>query len=270
MKTTLVTLFIVAFMASCTVREDNSPALQGTIDENFFSAIDARAVENEDGSFYIQGTTQNRDLTMHVTGPSPGLYSFGGDSNNFAMYKAANQVTYFTNPFGEGQAIITDWDAVNRTLTGRFGFTATVIGVDTVEVSNGIFYKVPYDLAQEVDPPTITDAGYFVAKVDDVLFAPFAVSAIHNDGLIRVTGSTSTESMSLTIPSALLEGVHQITEPGFAASYRLGATTELAISGQVILVSHDVANRVIIGTYSFMTENHSITIGQFNVTYQNF
>ncbi|MFT5078333.1 MAG: hypothetical protein ACI917_000843, partial [Patiriisocius sp.] len=40
MKTTLVTLFIVAFMASCTVREDNSPALQGTIDENFFSAID--------------------------------------------------------------------------------------------------------------------------------------------------------------------------------------------------------------------------------------
>jgi hypothetical protein len=274
MKTTLVTLFIVAFIASCTVQEDNTPALQSTIDENFFGAIDARAVENEDGSFYIQGTTQNQDLTMYVTSPSPGSYSFGGDSDNFATFKASNQVTYFTNPFGEGQAIITNWDAVNRTLTGRFNFTATVVGVDTIKVTNGIFYKVPYDFAQEedpvVDPPTIINAGSFAAKVDDVLFAPFTVSAIHNDGFIRVTGSTSMESISITIPSALLEGVHQITESGFTASYRLGATTEPAISGQVIIVSHDVANRIIKGTYSFLTENHSITIGQFNVTYQNF
>lgn len=276
MKTRILLLLIVAFIASCTVQEDRNPALQSTIDETFFGALDARAVENDDGSFFIQGTTQNQNLTIYVESPQAGTYAFGGNSINYATYANENEVVYFTNPFGDGQAIITNWDSTNKTLSGRFDFTAIIPGIDTIAVSNGVFYKVPYGFETLEDPVVdpeddpATNAGTFASEVDDDSFTPFAVSAVNSDGTITVTGSSVMESISITVPNTVQQGSYQMTDPGFAASYRVGAVTENAVSGQVIVISHDVANKNIKGTFSFMTENHSITLGQFNVIYENF
>lgn len=274
MKTRILIVIMTAFLVSCTVQEDRDPALQSTINENFFGAIDARAVENDDGSFFIQGTTQNQNLTIYIASPQAGTYSFGENSTNYATYISENEITYFTNPFGEGQAVISNWDSTNKTLTGRFDFTAVIPGVDTVKVSNGIFYKVPYGFENLEDPlvdpgeDTATNAGTFAGEVDGDSFTPFAVSAVNIDGSITITGTTASESISITVPNTAQQGSYQITDPGFAASYRTGTTTENAVSGQVIVISHDVTAKNIKGTFSFMTENHSITLGQFNVIYQ--
>lgn len=274
MKIRILLMITIAFLASCTVQEDRSPALQGTINENFFGALDARAVENEDGSFFIQGTTQNQNLTIYVSSPQTGTYGFGGNSTNYATFISENDITYFTNPFGEGQAIITNWDSTNQTLSGRFDFTAVIPGVDTLKISNGVFYKVPYGFETLEDPVVgpedpVTDAGTFAAAVDNDSFTPFAVSAINSNGTITVTGTGITEAISLTLPNTAQQGSYQITDPGFAASYRVGTTTEDAITGQVIVISHDVPTKNIKGTFNFMTENHSVSLGQFNVIYQD-
>lgn len=275
MKTKILLILTVAFLASCTVQEDRQIALQGDINNNFFGALDARAVENEDGSFSIQGTTQNQNLTLYLASPQQGTYNLGGNTTSYASYISENDVTYLTNPFGEGQAIITNWDSTNQTLTGRFDFTAVIPGVDTVKVSNGIFYKVPYGFQTLEDPivdpdeDPATNAGTFAARVDGDSFTPFAVSAVNNDGSITITGTGASDSISLTIPDTAQQGSYQITDPGFAASYRVGTETESAISGQVTVIAHDVPNNNIKGTFSFLTENHSIALGQFNVIYEN-
>ncbi len=275
MKTRILIILMTAFIASCTVHEDRQTALQGTINENFFGALDARAVENDDGSFFIQGTTQNQNLTIYVESPQAGTYGLGGNSINYATYVNENDVTYLTNPFGEGQAVITNWDSTNQTLTGRFDFTAIIPGVDTVRVSNGIFYRVPYGFGSIEDPVVnpdddpVTNAGTFAARVDNDAFSPFAVSAVSSDGTITITGTSVTDAISITVPNTAQQGSYQITDPGFAASYRVGGVTENAISGQVIVISHDVPNKNIKGTFNFMTENHSIALGQFNVIYQD-
>jgi len=249
--------------------------LQGSINETFFGALDARAVENEDGSFTIQGLTQNQNLTINISGPQAGTYEFGGNSENSAAYVSENNVTYFTNPFGEGQAVITNWDATNKTLSGRFDFTALIPGIDTVNVARGVFYQVPYNFI-EIDDPVIeeiedpaTNAGTFAAQIDGESYTPFAVSAVNSDNQITVTGSSAMESISIVVPNSVTAGSYQITNSEFAASYRIGAVTEPAISGQVFIVSHDVSAKIIKGTFSFMTDNYSITIGQFNVIYQD-
>ncbi len=274
MKNNILLMLIVALLASCTVQEDRNPALQSSINDVFFSAVDSKAVENEDGSFYIQGTTQNQNLTIYVASPQSGEYGFGGNNENSASYISEKDVTYYTNPFGEGQAVITNWDSTNKTITGRFDFTAVIPGVDTIRVSKGVFYKVPYGFAvlenPVVDPEedSSTNAGTFAGAVDGDSFTPFAVSAVNNDDFINITGSTVQESISVTMPITATLGSYQITEPGFAASYRLGAVTENAISGQVFVISHNVETKNIKGTFSFMTENHSVALGQFNVIYE--
>lgn len=276
MKTRILIGLMVTFLVSCTVEEDRNPALQSAINENFFGAIDARAVENDDGSFFIQGTTQNQNLTLFVSSPQAGTYTFGGNSVNYATFNNENDVTYFTSPFGEGQATITNWDSTNQTLTGRFDFTAVIPGIDTVKVTNGVFYKVPYGFGELEDPVVdpeedpATNAGTFAARVDGDSFTPFAVSAVNSDGTITVVGTGATESITLNIPITAEQGAYQITDPGFSASYRTGTTTENGLSGQVIVITHDVANKNIKGTFNFMTENHVVSLGQFNVIYQDF
>jgi hypothetical protein len=47
-----------------------------------------------------------------------------------------------------------------------------------------------------------------------------------------------------------------------------GSTVEQASTGTVVITSQDTGNKVIKGAFTFETANHSITLGQFNVTYQ--
>jgi len=50
--------------------------------------------------------------------------------------------------------------------------------------------------------------------------------------------------------------------------YVVGSETNEATSGTIVVISLDTENKTIKGTYSFETETHTISFGQFNVTYQ--
>ena len=76
-----------------------------------------------------------------------------GESNSitatYALTNADGTITFSTgNGFGDGQIEITEYDAVNKTVTGTFRFNADNLDNNplfgpTLNFQQGVFYKVP-------------------------------------------------------------------------------------------------------------------------------
>jgi hypothetical protein len=261
----LFTVLLVAFSA-CEDIQDNTPAMQGTLDDVFFKANDARASETLDGDFLIQGITQDETLTLKVPSPQEGIYTLGEGSANYASFEDIEGNLFTTDPNGSGKVEITRWDTTEKVVDGTFNFTAIIPGVDTLVVQRGIFYRVPYGFGEEVEEPG--NAGNFAAEVDGATFNPFTVTAVDSGNSIIIAGASTAITITIRVPVDVETGSYSLPEMGFGATYSEGADSEQATSGTIIIVEHDVANRIIKGTFSFQTANHSIGLGQFNVTYQ--
>ena len=69
-------------MGSCKNTEVTDVVLQAKINDYFFRAVDARIIENDDGTFLIQGITASESITMKVESLDQGTYNFGEMSEN--------------------------------------------------------------------------------------------------------------------------------------------------------------------------------------------
>jgi hypothetical protein len=266
MKRIMLLIFAAITMVGCENIETNSPALQGELDDIFFEAIDARAVENEDGSFNILGVTQDETLTLHINKSQLGTYPLGAGKPNYAIFEDANGNLYATNPEGDGEIVLTDRCISCGLLSGTFRFNAVLTGIDTITAQKGIFFEVRFPTASDDDPQT--NAGTFVAQIDGTQFNPFTVAAANTGNNIVITGASTSNTILLRFPVDVTQGNYTLPMTGFQASFTNGAVTETAESGVIIIVEHDPAARTIKGTFSFETASASITVGQFNVTYQ--
>ncbi|MDI5899422.1 DUF6252 family protein [Flavobacterium sp. XS2P67] len=68
----------------------------------------------------------------------------------YTVTDATNGLVTFSTGFeiGEGQIVITEYDAVNNTITGTFKFNAentnsNSLASQVVNFQHGVFYKVP-------------------------------------------------------------------------------------------------------------------------------
>jgi len=268
MKRILGILVLITAFYSCENLEDNTPALQLTVDQEFIEAIDARATENEDGSFLIQGITRVESLTLRIPSGTPGEYNLGGTSPNYATFENALGDAYTTNPDGSGRVIITNWDTSAKTLSGTFKFNAVLPERDTLFVQEGVFFQVPYGGLESIDDDTPPNAGTFVARVDGVTFNPFTITAVGTANAIIITGSNTSRTITLRVPNDVLMGGYEIPQSGFDASYMDSVIDESADLGNFTIFEHDMERRTIKGTFSFLTANKTISQGQFNVTYE--
>lgn len=271
MKRIIAILFAFALLTSCEDVQDSQSALQATLDFNLYDAIGTRAAENEDGSYLIQGITQNEILTMKVPSLEEGTYVFGGNSENYALFENSNDETYFTNPDGGGNITITDWNQDEELVSGSFKFRAILSGADTLKASEGLFYRVEVTRFVDgadasIDPST--NAGTFVSAVDGIPFNPFEVSALEAGDCIFIKASTTNREIEIKLPLDIQSGTIMLPEPGFIVKYKGGDGEEDAISGNIILFQHQPTIKRIKGTFSFETETKSISLGQFNVFYQ--
>lgn len=261
MRNLVLFLFAIITLISCNDIQENSPAFQGEVDNIFFKALDAQVIENEDGTFIVQGISLNETVTLKISSPQDGTYILGGESSNFATYENSSGYVYTTNPEGEGKVIVTSDTLVNA-LSGTFNFTAILSGQDTLTISNGIFFEIPYS-------GTNSDvAGSFSAKIDGTPFIPFTISAIDTGNSIVIIGSANSNSITLGVPVDITTGLYDIPATGFIASYSVDQVSENAEEGTIIIIEHDTANKTIKGTFSFKTASYIISVGQFNVTYQ--
>lgn len=264
--------FALALLTSCEDVQDSQSALQATLDFDLYRAVGTRAAENEDGSYLIQGITQNETLTMKVPSLDLGSYSFGGDSENYGLFENFNGDAYFTNPDGAGHVTISNYNVEESTVSGSFNFKAILPGVDTLKVSDGLFFQIPVtnfiEASDDPDIDPVTNAGTFVSLIDGGPFNPFEVSAVEAGDCIFISGTTTNRTILLKLPLDIQEGNVTVPEAGFIVRYTDGDGEEDAVTGNIIIFQHQPGIKRIKGTFSFQTATKSISLGQFNVFYE--
>jgi hypothetical protein len=161
MKKLLLIFSVLFAFISC--QEDvrfNNPSLQGMKDNVFWRAIETRATKATNGSLVIEAYTGNETLTLKMPVPTTAIdpnikssyvtYFLGTSTSRTATYVLSDPLITYSTGFGigDGQIVITEYDAVNSTVSGTFKFNAektdiNVIAANVLNFQQGVFYKVP-------------------------------------------------------------------------------------------------------------------------------
>jgi hypothetical protein len=265
MKNLLFVLFTVLLLFSCEDNQVNEVALQAKVDNRLYKSADARASINADGSLIIQGYSQSEGLTIKLSRLGDGNFNIGEGFSNYGLYEDLGGSIYTTQPDGEGVVTISEINEINSTLSGTFYFNAILPGIDTIYISKGILYNVPFNDGTIIDP---TNAGLFTAKVDDSPFSPITVVARTSANRLLITGSNANASISLQLPQEVEPGSYAIPQTTYKATYANAEGEQITIEGLIVVAEHNIAEKTISGTFSFNTNLVQITEGQFDVTYQ--
>ncbi|HJS00099.1 MAG TPA: DUF6252 family protein [Flavobacterium sp.] len=154
-------LFILLFsLFSC--EEDvkfNNPTFQATKDNVFWRAVQAIATVNSGGSLVIEAYTATEVVVLKTNSAAVGTYSLGTSPTRSVSYVYTDPETKETINFstgspspgsnaGNGEIVITDYDAVAKTISGTFKFNLVNTFDDplvapTMNFQHGVFYKLP-------------------------------------------------------------------------------------------------------------------------------
>ena len=131
----------------------NNPSFQGLKDKVFWRGVRSKATIASDGSLLIESLIVNETISLKTAAAEPQTYFLGTGEASKAIYTvtgpATGIVTYTTGfGVGQGQIIITEYDAINKTITGTFKFSAENTNRSsqanaTVNFQQGVFYKIP-------------------------------------------------------------------------------------------------------------------------------
>ncbi|OAB28670.1 hypothetical protein SAMN05444395_101200 [Flavobacterium fryxellicola] len=146
----LVVLFVVV---SC--EEDvrfNNPSFQGMKNNVFWRAVQAKATLASDGSLLIEAYTGTEVMSLKMTSTTTQKYPLGTSNSKTAVYvinQGNSEIKYTTGiGIGSGEIILTEYDDLNRTISGTFKFNAKNIDDNSssdpvLNFHQGVFYKVP-------------------------------------------------------------------------------------------------------------------------------
>jgi hypothetical protein len=144
----VIALFFV--LVSCEEQvKFNNPSVQGLKDNEIWRATLIVAVQYPDGSMVMDAYEKNEILTLKTNSTKPQVYYLGVDVSNSATFvqKIYAEKTGFSTGInrGDGQVEITEYDAVNSTITGTFKFNAVndSLAASNMNFQQGVFYQVP-------------------------------------------------------------------------------------------------------------------------------
>ncbi len=266
MKNLLILLLTIILIVGCEKIETNSQAFEASIEDNFYRASFSKANYIENGAYFVlQGKNSNQIITLRGKYPPEGVsLIFGEGSENFAIYEDRNGMVYSTAVLGgEGSMIINEVSIEEQTITGEFNFKGISMGLDTLSITGGVFYKVPYD----IDLGPGTNAGSFSAELDGNVFVPLDVVANVVGNTILINGFINSKEILIGVPTDVEDGTFDILNEGFVAEADDGSGNETSISGEVTINTHDTIEKTISGTFQFQTPTNTVNAGQFNVTY---
>ena len=151
-KQLLYFILLFAFISCESDVAFNNPSFQGQKDNVFWRAVDSKAFLAANGSLTIEAYTRNEKVTLKTTSTIAQTYPLGTSNSITATYVLtdANGVITFTTgiDIGDGEIVIEEYDAVNKTVTGTFKFNAENIDNNPLagpilNFQYGVFYKVP-------------------------------------------------------------------------------------------------------------------------------
>lgn len=264
MKKIVFLLLAFSTFISCDDTQVNEVALQAKVNDNLYISTDARASSTADGGILIQGFTDTESLTLRISKLKEGIFEIKEGSPNYAVFENFEGNLFLTKPEGVGTVTITELNEATKTLSGSFLFNAIAPGIDTIYVSQGVMYNIPYSGDDIPDP---TNAGTFSAQVDGNPFLPIVVSARDTGNSIIVSGSTANATMAISMPSGVEVGEYTLPKSKFSAKYQDGDGPQTTAAGQINVLEHNTGNKTIKGTFSFLTNRSEIAVGKFEVTY---
>lgn len=265
MKKLLLLLVAALSIVSCDDTEINEFAMQANIGNRFYQSAEAIASLDEDGGLVITGTSGSETLKLRVSRLGVGNYVIGEGATNSAYFEDSDGNRFTTDPNGTGLISISDFNENTKTLSGSFHFKGILAGIDTVFVSRGVLYNVPYLSGDIIDP---TNDGTLSAKINGDLFTSTLVSVTNESSIIEVSGSNLTQRIKLKLPNTVVVGEYLLPQSDFGASYQNETGTKTASEGVINVTEHDLALKRIKGTFRFITDQNDITEGQFEVLYQ--
>ncbi|MCZ4317515.1 DUF6252 family protein [Aequorivita viscosa] len=263
MKKLLFLIAVISLM-SCEDTKTNVVALQAKVDNNLYISTEARAALNPNGTVTIQGFDRDESITIHLSRLGEGNFTIEEGGRNYAIYGDMGGNVYTTDPNGEGVVTISELNETNKTLSGTFKFNAFLAGIDTVYVSKGVLYDIPYSNVNIDDP---NNAGSFSANVDGIAFMPLTVSSRSTDNAIITSATTENAIMMVSVPTNVEPGEYTLPRAGFAAKYQGVDGLETTSEGTINILDHNISAETIKATFSFVTDMSEITEGQFDVGY---
>jgi len=152
MKKYFYFITFLLLLTSCT--EDvkfNNPAFQTLKDNIFWRGNNYHAEVSTNGVFIIEGSLGYEKISFQLQEPTEKTYVLGIDNNSKAIYKntLSGQEAEFTTGQGKGsgQIVITEYNTVERTISGTFKFNAINVDVSAekqkINFTEGVFYKIP-------------------------------------------------------------------------------------------------------------------------------
>ncbi|MEN2486204.1 DUF6252 family protein [Flavobacterium sp. B11] len=153
MKKYFCFLSLLLLVVSCTSEDvtSNNKAFQALKDNVFWRAQVFQAGIETDGFFTIEGSLDSDQIRFQIPEPAKKTYFLGVDDDTKVVYKKTykGQEAEFSTGTGKGngEIIITEYNAIDNTISGTFKFTAVNADADaekqTIHFSEGVFYKIP-------------------------------------------------------------------------------------------------------------------------------
>jgi hypothetical protein len=258
-------LFALALvtLTSCENVQDNQTSVQATVDNTAFNALYATSDINEDGSIDIQTSSDSRVITIHLSNTTADRFQLGGTSGHYATFTDVHGNVYTTEGNGNGFVEITDRCVPCGTINGRFNFTAVLPGIDTVEVSNGMFV----DIAIGTPESEVDTRNKFEAQIDTASFNPVTVNTINTGNFLLIEGQKGSTSLIIRVPITVQQGDYNLVAGGFNATMVEGLITQDANSGSITITSHNSDLKTMTGTFNFQVGSTEISQGVFDVKY---
>ena len=132
----------------------NNPSFQSIKDNVFWRAISYNATVSTSGIVTINAYTRNEIVTLITSSNAVDTYELGISNSNTATYKVTDNkiaTTFSTgSDFGDGEIVITEYDFLNRTISGTFKFNVDNVDNNplygaSINFQHGFFYKIPLD-----------------------------------------------------------------------------------------------------------------------------
>jgi len=156
----LIILFLATItLSGCTQEVTfNNPSVQGTKDNYFWRAQSySTTIDPVTNTILLEANSQFETLKLKMplpsaTNPCPITIVLGTGSASEATFSyivGGQTLIYTTGANAEdGQIILTEYDSINKTVSGTFRFNSFISTTNTlvnpiVNFTQGVFYKIP-------------------------------------------------------------------------------------------------------------------------------
>lgn len=277
MKYFLPILLSVLLFAQC--RDEGPPlnpdgSMKAIIDGSPWQA-DVLEAAYVDGELTLSGSTlDERAIVMGVTigNLEPQTIAFlPGSPDGLTYTSVGGARTYVSNTAnGDGFLRITAVDTAQEWISGRFEARCYRLQEgDDVEISEGVFTKVPYT---DSLPPIFSSGVRTV--IDGATWTSDSISTTISDGQIQVQSQGENgRQIRFHIPENANQGTYDLDPSGaFSATYvTTQGDTLSAESGTISIDLLDESRRRLEGTFNFEAtggqEAVTLTDGEFEINY---